>query len=38
MVHQGLVYVAGQLPIDPRTGEKKLGSIAPLPESLPCRP
>jgi 2-iminobutanoate/2-iminopropanoate deaminase len=27
MVHHGLVYVAGQLPIDPRTGEKKLGSI-----------
>jgi enamine deaminase RidA (YjgF/YER057c/UK114 family) len=38
MVHHGLVYVAGQLPIDPRTGEKKLGSIAPLPESLPRRP
>lgn len=26
-VHQGVVYVAGQLPIDARTGEKKLGSI-----------
>jgi len=27
VVHNGLVYVAGQLPIDPVTGEKKLGSI-----------
>lgn len=27
VVHQGLVYVAGQLAIDPRTGERKLGSI-----------
>lgn len=27
IVHNGLVYVAGQLPIDPHTGEKKLGSI-----------
>jgi len=27
VVHNGLVYVSGQLPIDPRTGEKKLGSI-----------
>lgn len=26
-VHQGVVYVAGQLPIDAKTGEKKLGSI-----------
>ncbi len=26
-VHHGVVYVAGQLAIDPRTGEKKLGSI-----------
>ncbi len=26
-VHGGLVYVAGQLAIDPATGEKKLGSI-----------
>ncbi|CAN5171499.1 RidA family protein [soil metagenome] len=26
-VHRGVVYVAGQLAIDPRTGEKKLGSI-----------
>ena len=26
-VHNGLVYVAGQLSIDPRTGERKLGSI-----------
>ena len=28
IVHRGVVYVAGQLAIDPRTGEKKLGSIA----------
>ena len=27
IVHNGLVYVAGQLPIDARTGEKQLGSI-----------
>jgi 2-iminobutanoate/2-iminopropanoate deaminase len=27
VVYNGLVYVAGQLSIDPRTGEKKLGSI-----------
>src|SRR5215471_4207190 len=27
IVHNGLVYVAGQLPIDPKTGERKLGSI-----------
>ncbi|HEX8456425.1 MAG TPA: Rid family detoxifying hydrolase [Pyrinomonadaceae bacterium] len=27
VVHNGLVYVAGQLAIDPRTGEKRLGSI-----------
>ena len=27
VVHNGLVYVSGQLPIDPRTGEKQLGSI-----------
>jgi 2-iminobutanoate/2-iminopropanoate deaminase len=27
IVHKGLVYVAGQLPIDPATGEKKLGPI-----------
>lgn len=27
IVHQGLVFVSGQLPIDPVTGEKKLGSI-----------
>lgn len=26
-VHNGVVYVAGQLPIDPETGEKNLGSI-----------
>ncbi len=27
VVHGGLVYVSGQLAIDPATGEKKLGSI-----------
>ncbi|MBI3830321.1 MAG: RidA family protein [Planctomycetes bacterium] len=27
IVHNGLVYVAGQLPIDPQSGEKKLGPI-----------
>ena len=27
VVHNGLVYVSGQLPIDPVTGEKKTGSI-----------
>lgn len=27
VVYHGLVYVAGQLAVDPRTGEKKLGSI-----------
>jgi len=27
MVHNGLVFVSGQLPIDPVTGEKKIGSI-----------
>ena len=27
VVHNGLIYIAGQLPIDPATGEKKLGSI-----------
>lgn len=27
IVHSGLVYVSGQLPIDPLTGEKKKGPI-----------
>ena len=27
VVYNGVVYVAGQLPIDPRTGEKRVGSI-----------
>ena len=26
-VHQGVVYLAGQLPIDPRTGSKEVGTI-----------
>lgn len=26
-VHNGLLFVSGQLPIDPKTGEKQLGSI-----------
>ena len=27
IVHNGLVYVSGQLPVDPQTGEKKTRSI-----------
>ncbi|KPK65929.1 MAG: enamine deaminase RidA [Gemmatimonas sp. SG8_38_2] len=27
VVHDGIVYVAGQLPIDPETGERRVGSI-----------
>jgi 2-iminobutanoate/2-iminopropanoate deaminase len=27
IIHNGLVYVSGQLAIDPETGERKLGSI-----------
>ena len=27
VVHNGTVYISGQLPIDPRTGERELGSI-----------
>jgi len=27
VVHNNLVYVSGQLPIDPETGEKRIGSI-----------
>ncbi|MBN1583915.1 MAG: RidA family protein [Anaerolineae bacterium] len=27
VVHNGLVFVSGQLPIDPQSGEKKVGSI-----------
>jgi len=27
IVHDGLVFVSGQLPIDPATGEKVLGSV-----------
>ena len=26
-VHNNIVYVSGQLPIDPKTGEKRIGSI-----------
>ena len=27
VVHESIVYVSGQLPIDPRIGEKRVGSI-----------
>ena len=27
IVHNGLVYVSGQVPIDPETGEKRVGTI-----------
>jgi 2-iminobutanoate/2-iminopropanoate deaminase len=27
VVHRGVVYVSGQLPVDPHTGERRLGSI-----------
>ena len=27
VVHNGLVYVSGQVPINPQTGEKRVGSI-----------
>ena len=27
VVHDNIVYVSGQLPIDPETGEKRIGSI-----------
>jgi len=27
VVYGGLVYVSGQLPVDPRTGEKRVGTI-----------
>jgi len=27
VIHEGIVYVSGQLPIDPRSGEKRVGSI-----------
>jgi 2-iminobutanoate/2-iminopropanoate deaminase len=27
VIHNNVVYVSGQLPIDPRTGEKRIGSI-----------
>ena len=27
IVHDNIVYVSGQLPIDPQSGEKKIGSI-----------
>jgi 2-iminobutanoate/2-iminopropanoate deaminase len=27
IVHDGLVYVSGQLPVDPVSGEKRIGSI-----------
>jgi 2-iminobutanoate/2-iminopropanoate deaminase len=27
IIHNGLIYVSGQLPIDPTTGDRKIGSI-----------
>ena len=27
VVHGGLVYVSGQVPVDPRTGERRVGTI-----------
>lgn len=27
IVHKGMIYVSGQLPIDPGTGEKRIGTI-----------
>lgn len=27
VVHNGLVFVSGQLPVDPKTGEKRVGTI-----------
>jgi len=27
IIHNNIVYVSGQLPIEPRTGEKRIGSI-----------
>ena len=27
IVHNNIIYVSGQLPIDPKTGEKRIGSI-----------
>ncbi len=27
IVHNGLVYISGQLPVDPKTGEKVTGTI-----------
>lgn len=27
VVHNGLIYVSGQLPVDPETGQKRAGSI-----------
>lgn len=27
IVHNGMIYVAGQLPVDPRRGEQRIGSI-----------
>jgi 2-iminobutanoate/2-iminopropanoate deaminase len=27
VVHDGLIYVSGQLPIDPQSGERRVGSI-----------
>jgi len=27
IVHNNIIYISGQLPIDPKTGEKRIGSI-----------
>ncbi len=34
IVHNGIVYVAGQLAVDPATGEKRLGTIEEQTEQL----
>lgn len=34
IVHNGLIFISGQLPIDPETGEKRLGSIEEQTEQL----
>jgi len=34
IVHNGLIFISGQLPIDPETGEKRLGSVEEQTEQL----